>query len=295
MDEYPLLKGETLFRENEMVYVNRSDELKEYCNIIHRHNFIEIAYVISGNGIHIVGDKQYEISRGDLFVINFDVPHGFLDLPRYTHSPIVYNCVFLPGFLDLSLFSASNFEDITSSFLFKSIFPEDFAIHPDLRLTGTEFQETGNLFEKMYSEYKNMKKGYTDVIRANLIELIVKIFRNMDEGFKGIRQRNQTLITKAIEYMKMNYKSEITLSDLAMQSFISKNYFSKLFKDVTGTNVSDYIQYLRTDEACTLLKTTDMKVTDIALQVGFSDMKFFYEVFKKITGKTPGEYRNQYF
>lgn len=291
MENYPLLKGETLFIDNEMVYVNRSDELKEYCNIIHKHDFIEIAYVISGNGVHIVGDRQYETSRGDLFVINFDVPHGFFPLPGSSNSPIVYNCDFLPGFLDLSLFSASNFEEITSSFLFKSIFPEDFAIHPDLSLTGTEFQETGNLFEKMYGEYKKLKKGWTDVIRANLIELIVKIFRNMDESSKGIRQKNQKLIAKAIEYMKMNYKSEITLSDLAMQSFISKNYFSKLFKEVTGTNVSDYIQYLRTDEACTLLKSTNMKVTDIALQVGFSDLKFFYEVFKKITGKTPGEYK----
>jgi YesN/AraC family two-component response regulator len=76
-----------------------------------------------------------------------------------------------------------------------------------------------------------------------------------------------------------------------MHSFISKNYFSKLFKEVTGTNVSDYIQYLRVDQACHLLKTTELKVTNIAFQVGFKDMKFFYEVFKKITGKTPGDYR----
>ena len=91
--------------------------------------------------------------------------------------------------------------------------------------------------------------------------------------------------------MKLNYNSEISRSDLALQSLLSKNYFSKLFKEVTGTNVSDYIQYLRTEKACSLLKTTNMKVIDIAEQVGFSDIKFFYEVFKKITGKTPGEYR----
>ena len=99
------------------------------------------------------------------------------------------------------------------------------------------------------------------------------------------------LIQRAIEYMKLNYRSEISLSDLALRSLISKNYFSKLFKDVTGTNVSDYVQYLRTEQACSLLRSTDKKVTDIAEQAGFSDMKFFYEVFKKITGKTPGEYR----
>jgi AraC family transcriptional regulator, L-rhamnose operon transcriptional activator RhaR len=200
----------------------------------------------------------------------------------------------MPQFLDLSLFSSSHFEDITSSFLFKSLFPDNHTPHPDLKLSGAEFHEIGDLFEKMHSEYKQMKKGYTDIIRAYLIELIVKTFRYIEESrIKNPQQKNQELINKAIEYMKVNYHSEITLSDLAMQSFISKNYFSRLFKEVTGTNVSDYIQYLRTDQACLLLKSTDMKVTDIASQVGFSDMKFFYEVFKKITGKTPGDYRKK--
>jgi AraC family transcriptional regulator, L-rhamnose operon transcriptional activator RhaR len=67
--------------------------------------------------------------------------------------------------------------------------------------------------------------------------------------------------------MKLNYRSEISLSDLALHSLLSKNYFSRLFKEVTGTNVSDYIQYLRTEQACTLLRTTDMKIVEIATQV----------------------------
>ena len=89
------------------------------------------------------------------------------------------------------------------------------------------------------------------------------------------------------------YNTDIKLEDVAIKSFISKNYFSKLFKEVTGTNFSDYIQKLRIDEACSLLKSTDMKVTDIAFQTGFNDIKFFYDVFKKITGKTPGDYRKK--
>lgn len=294
MEHYPILLGDKLFKKNELVYINRSDELEEYMGIVHRHDFIEIAYVISGSGLHIVGDKQYEVTRGDLFIINLDVPHGFFPREGSKKSPIVYNCIFMPQFLDLSLFRSSHFEDITSSFLFRSLFPDDYTSHPDLMLNGAEFIEVRDLFDKMYLEYKQMKKGYSDIIRAYLIELIVKIFRFIEvNSVRSPLQKNQELINKAINYMKMNYTSEITLSDLAMQSFISKNYFSKLFKEVTGTNVSDYIQYLRTDQACILLKTTDMKVTDIASQVGFCDIKFFYEVFKKITRETPGEYRKR--
>lgn len=65
----------------------------------------------------------------------------------------------------------------------------------------------------------------------------------------------------------------------------------KLFKDITGTNFSDYIQKLRIDEARSLLLNTDMNVAAVAAQTGFNVIKFFYEVFKKIIGKTPGDYR----
>ncbi len=292
IQSYPLLKGDSLFRKNELVYINKSSELQEYMNLMHKHDFIEIAYVISGTGKHVVGENQYDISKGDLFIINYDVPHGFFPNSEGKEGLIVYNCVFMPKFLDASLLSSINFKDIASSFLFKSLFPDNTSPLPDLNLRGTDFQEVGVLFSKMYAEYKSMEKGYCDIIRAYLIELIIKILRYMDTGKPKLTlPKNEELVNKAIEYLKHNYNTDVRLEDVAIRSFISKNYFCKLFKDVTGTNFSDYVQKLRIDEACSLLRNTDMKVAGIALQIGFNDMKSFYEVFKKITGKTPGDYR----
>lgn len=291
-DIYPTLKGETLFRPHEAVYLNKSIELEEYCHKMHKHDFIELAYVISGKALHRVGNYHYEVTQGDLFIINYDVPHGFTSQPGNDEAPILYNCVFRPEFLDASLFRGTHFENITSSFLFGSLFPENFAPTPDLRLHGTDFLDVGDLFSKMYAEYQWMKKGYLDLIRAYLIELIVKIFRLLESGGKkNISSHHRQLVDQAIDYLKRNFQSEIKLSDLAMQSFVSKNYFSKLFKEVTGINLSDYIQRLRINEACNLLRNTDMKMVDIALEVGFNDLTFFYEVFKRMMGKTPGDYR----
>ena len=291
---YPVLKGDTLFRKTELVYVNKSSELPQYMSMMHKHDFIEIVYVISGKGKHIVGDNEYEVSKGDMFIINFDVPHGFFPSENNKDVPIVYNCVFMPKFLDASLFSSIHFQDITSSFLFKSLFPDNYAPGPDLKLQGTDFNDIGDLFSTMYSEYKLAKKGYCDIIRAYLIELIIKIFRLMEHtSGRESSLKNKELVDRSIEYLKQNYNTDIKLEDVAIKSFISKNYFSKLFKEVTGTNFSDYIQKLRIDEACSLLKSTDMKITDIAFQTGFNDIKFFYDVFKKITGKTPGDYRKK--
>lgn len=291
---YPTLKGEMLFRPHEWVYLNKSIELEEYCHKMHKHDFIELAYVISGKGVHRVGNDQYQVSQGDLFIINYDVPHGFTCQPGEAETPILYNCVFRPEFLDGALFSSTHFENITSSFLFGNLFPENLAPTPDLRLHGADFLEVGDLFSKMYAEYQGMKKGYLDIIRAYLIELIVKIFRLLEsDGKKSIAPHHHKLVAQAIDYLKHNFQSDIKLSDLAMQSFVSKNYFSKLFKEVTGINLSDYLQRLRINEACTLLRNTDLKIVEIAVEAGFTDIPFFYEVFKRVVGKTPGDYREE--
>lgn len=289
---YPVLQGNRLFRKNELVYINKSSELEEYMNVMHKHDFIEIAYVLDGKGIHAVGNNQYEISRGDLFIINYDVPHGFFALDGDPDIPVVYNCVFMPEFLDNSLFRSMNINDIASSFLFKSLFPDDTNTLPDLKLKGTDYIEIGDIFNKMYLEYKSMKKGYPDIIRAYLIELLIKIIRYMYKyNYKTVSAKNFELISKAVDYLKQNYNTEIRLEDLAVKSLTSKNYLSKLFKEVTGMNVSEYIHKIRISEACSLLRNTDLSVNSIAEQVGFNDMKFFYEVFRRITGTTPGKYR----
>ena len=291
-EAYPTLRGKKLFRKDELIYINRSDELEEFCEIMHKHDFIEIAYVVEGCGIHVVGENHYKISKGDLFVINYDVPHRFFLDKNKNSRNIIYNCVFMPEFLDYALLSRNNFEDIATSFLFRSLFPEDHHLCADLKLSGTEFDEIGSLFYKMYTEYKAMQKGYIDLLRAYLIELIIKIFRYLDMQKEKIPvSRNFNIVRKSLEYLRENYNSDVKLEDLAMKSFISKNYFSKLFKEVTGTNFIDYVQQLRIDQAISLLKSTDMKVVDIAYNVGFKDIKFFYYTFKKITGKTPGDYR----
>ena len=201
----------------------------------------------------------------------------------------------MPKFLDHSLFTGIHFEDVTSSYLFKSLFPEDTVPYPDIKLLGSDFTEIGELFSKMYTEYKLMKKGYSDIIRAYLIELIVKIFRNLDENKeRKVNLKNNEIMLKTIEYLENNYSSEISLSDLAMKSFLSKNYFSRLFKEVTGSNVSDYIQKTRIDEACKLLMTTQLKVVDVALQVGFNDLKFFMVFLKSLLERHLGNIGNSY-
>lgn len=70
-----------------------------------------------------------------------------------------------------------------------------------------------------------------------------------------------------------------------------KTDFMGVFKSVTGTTVISYLQALRIEKACHMLKQTDKTVIEIAEAVGYSDIKYFYSIFKKITGKLSKNFR----
>ncbi len=72
----------------------------------------------------------------------------------------------------------------------------------------------------------------------------------------------------------------------------STNYFSRIFKSITGFYINDYIRQIRIVKAQELLMNSDMTITTIAEATGFSNPNYFYSIFKKETGLTPAAYRN---
>lgn len=89
----------------------------------------------------------------------------------------------------------------------------------------------------------------------------------------------------ALEYIKANlHKKDLSLQTVSEYVGLSKNYFSKLFKDTMGTNFIDYITKLRAETARSLYISTDMKIYEIAEAVGYSDWHYLYSIYKKIFG-----------
>lgn len=100
-------------------------------------------------------------------------------------------------------------------------------------------------------------------------------------------------IDKALEYILGHYLESMTLQQVADYVHVSKNYFSILFKKVTGQNFIDYVITLRVQRAKELLGGTELKVYEVAEQSGFNDVKYFSKLFKKLTGCSPIEYRER--
>ena len=114
---------------------------------------------------------------------------------------------------------------------------------------------------------------------------------------QDMKQREQSAsycIQRAKEYIAQNLGNAIRLEHIAEHVSLSPNYFSMLFKKETGQNPSDYIVQQRLEKAKLLLRTTNLNLSQIAQQVGYTDAKHFSKLFKRFTGTFPKDYRKMY-
>lgn len=95
------------------------------------------------------------------------------------------------------------------------------------------------------------------------------------------------------EYVKKHYSEPISLETVAEQVFLSPVYVSRMFKQETGINFSDYLLNARMEQAKRLLSGSACKVYEVGKRVGYPNPRYFYRVFKAYTGKTPSEYREK--
>ncbi len=122
-------------------------------------------------------------------------------------------------------------------------------------------------------------------------ELLAYVRLNVGSNIDKTPTEQDDIITNVKKYIENNYTEAISLQVLAGEVFICQSYLCLLFKQKTGTTLTNYIAHLRVDKAKKMLQNTDKKLIDICFDVGFNDSKYFSRIFKKYTGYTPSEYR----
>lgn len=100
-------------------------------------------------------------------------------------------------------------------------------------------------------------------------------------------------VKKAIDYIKMNYYSKISITELASLIGIDRIYLSSLFKEAVNQSPQMYLLQYRMDKACELMNNTLLSVSDISHSVGYNDPLLFSKMFKKVKGASPSQYRRE--
>ncbi len=118
-------------------------------------------------------------------------------------------------------------------------------------------------------------------------------FLSLDDLSSDSKMRNKRMVKVAKEFMEKNYSEPINLDMISQAVFLSPNYFSSFFKENTGYNVSEYLIRVRIEKAKELLKNFKLTVSKVAELVGYEDSNYFNQLFKKVEGIPPGEYRKK--
>ena len=146
--------------------------------------------------------------------------------------------------------------------------------------------------------------GCKEVFHCDSYEAMAEEFLSLEEMLRQTVQTgpgeivnisdSQSWIQPVKEYCEKNYTEPISITIVSDMLHISPSYFSTLFKKVTGENFTAYVTSLRLEKACEQLTATEKNISDIAIDVGYSDYFYFAKVFRKHFRATPTEYREQH-
>lgn len=140
---------------------------------------------------------------------------------------------------------------------------------------------------------------YTDRETAILAAkyFAIDIDRNSQSAFmifKGQKDHTDEEIVQAQEFLEQHFQDRITVDQLADRFAIGRRSFERRFKKATNNTVTEYLQRIKIEAAKRSFETSRKNITEVMFDVGYTDTKAFRDVFKKITGLTPVEYRNKY-
>lgn len=171
---------------------------------------------------------------------------------------------------------------------------KNFTVRSSIRLCNMIY--TGSLFAEEENDYyiystKQMVTRYKNL--SGMLRQLKEDILAAKSGLSDTESFSNTVFLKLMNYINENYKKDISLTSAGEALHMSTNYVSQLFKKETGITFIRYITQLRMEDAISLLTTTQMSAVEIAMKIGFNDYFYFLKTFKKFTGKTPTQYREE--
>ena len=228
-------------------------------NRIERHEikFNELTFLISGEMTYYVNDIKYAIASGDIIYVPSDSIRQ-REIGNTTND-----------YISINFHSEKQLELDTVL----------------RRCINNEVRLLLNYFESAYSLPSTDRNSKLQLI---LEALIIQIKDNLCESYAS------PLSAEIISFISSHYTEKITLDDISKITFYSSAYCENEFKKTTGKSIINYLIDVRINAAKSLLSESSMSCARIATAVGFDDSNYFSRIFKKRTGYSPLQFRNQY-
>lgn len=233
----------------------------------HYHSTIELVFCFEGEMEATLNGKNYSLQQNQILIVPSYTVHRF-------HTPDYSKVIILTIPLDY----ITSFRNLMGKQTFPLFILEDCDMIEELSYFFTELVKMNQQEPHPYR-----LRGYVYTILGILLEHVSL------EKRTEVTEPHQ--LQNILSYLDDNFLSPLTLEDIATNFGYSKSRFSHIFNENVGCSITDYLGFLRSRRAASLLTSDSSNITDIALDSGFGSTRSFYRTFQKCFGLTPNEFR----
>ena len=232
----------------------------------------KIHYIHKGKGIFRLGNETYHLKEGQGFLISPNVIAYYKadDKEPWSYSWCAFDGISAEGYLKRANLTNSN---------------------PVFEYTKDD--NINKCFEEMMQSINAEKSS--DLRLQSLLYLFLATIIDeavLDQSYKESKTNKNMYINKAIDFIQVNYSRKISVLELAKFIGLDRKYISKLFKDIVGVTIQDYLISFRINKAKEMMKDKQLSIGDISRSVGYDNPLIFSKIFKKVNGMAPSKYRD---
>lgn len=240
---------------------------------MHFHEETEVLYVHEGSIIVDIDSESHLLTEGDICII----------LPSRIHTLIPV------GYIKIRVMKLYPVINLINIRLTKNIYNSK----------DEHYEYLLENINRIVNEDAMKLPGYELSVATACGNIMLYILRELpkkaDVNISLKKFEHSThFINEVNAYLEENYKAQITLEEIAASFSYSRSYFSRLFKEITGTNFIDYLSIFKLKKSIYFLKNTNMNIENIAFSSGFNNLRSYNRSFSKYFGQSPGNYRKQF-
>lgn len=243
----------------------------------HTHDFCELVMVWRGNGLHVLNDRPYRITRGDLFYIRAEDKHSYTSV----NDLVLQNIIYCPERLKLNLGWESAIPGFNGT-------PRQ----PHWRLGSVGMAQARQVISQLEHESTQHDPLANDLAELLFGQLVMTLKRHRYATDTAMATSSETLLDKLITALAGSLERPFALDEFCEQEACSERVLRQQFRSQTGMTINQYQRQVRVCHAQYLLQHSRLMISEISMQCGFEDSNYFSVVFTRETGMTPSQWRH---
>ena len=252
----------------------------------HSHNYIEFIYMVQGETTHYIDDEKIVLKQGDLLFLN---QHASQEILPAAEGDIAVNFMILPAFFDESFRNVFTEDNPLKDFIISCLTARDLESNY-LYFSASDILPIQNLLENLIWNLLEDEANRRSMNQLTMSLLFLSMINHSEKIIVSDRSYDQQLTMDLLRYIDTDYK-DASLTAFANEKKMDVYTISRIIKKQTGRTFKDLLETKRLSQACFLLKNTPLTIEEIAMNVGYENLSFFYRLFKKNYGIRPRDYR----